>query len=378
MPIVDDRGRVAGRVNLVDAFVAIVVLVLVPVAYGAYLLFRTPTPTLTAINPAQLYQGPSMRVEIQGENLRPFMRVSFNTTQGRTFLIGSTKYAFVDVPDLPPGTYDVVLFDYMQEASRLPKALTILPLAPVPTVEMVVGGSFQGLSDATAAEIKPGLKLPPTGEPLAEVLAVGGSAPALMRLRAGEMNLNVPLAGQREVHATLRVKCYVTSGADGSLRCNIPGPQHNVEVAPGAMPTLPGPHGWVTFQIADVHDTAAPAIAEAHVSLVASPEAAGQMKVGDVDAGPKVAAAGRGATIVAVRTLPGGDNPGRQTAGGAARIVDLTVRVPVERLAAGWAYKDVPVKVGAPFTFETGGYVVQGEVTAVTLPPAASTAAGNR
>ena len=49
------------------------------------------------------------------------MRVSFNTIQGRTFLIGSTKFAAIDLPDLAPGTYDVVLFDYMQEVDRAAK-----------------------------------------------------------------------------------------------------------------------------------------------------------------------------------------------------------------------------------------------------------------
>ena len=46
MPIVDERGRVAGRINLIDAVAAVVIVVLVPVAYGAYLLFRTPQPKL--------------------------------------------------------------------------------------------------------------------------------------------------------------------------------------------------------------------------------------------------------------------------------------------------------------------------------------------
>ena len=47
------------------------------------------------------------------------MRVSFNTVQGRTFMIGSTEVAEVDLPDLDPGTYDVVLYDYAQEVDRL-------------------------------------------------------------------------------------------------------------------------------------------------------------------------------------------------------------------------------------------------------------------
>ena len=130
MSLVDDRGRVGGRINLIDAIVVVLVVVLVPVAYGAYLLFRTPAPKLLTVEPAKQYQGPNLRVTVNGENLRPFMRVSFGGVQGRTFLIGSTKYAQVDLPDLGPGTYDVELYDFMQEVDRLPKALTILPMAP--------------------------------------------------------------------------------------------------------------------------------------------------------------------------------------------------------------------------------------------------------
>ena len=107
MSIVDDRGRVGGRFNLIDGIVAAVILVLIPVAYGAYLLFRTPPPELMSIEPARLYQGKNLRLIVNGVNLRPFMRVTFNTIQGRTFLIGSTTNAQVDLPDLAPGTYDV-------------------------------------------------------------------------------------------------------------------------------------------------------------------------------------------------------------------------------------------------------------------------------
>src|SRR5579864_6444053 len=146
MAIVDERGRIGGRVNLIDAVAAFLILILIPVAFGAYLLFRTPAPTLTAVVPSRLYQGANLRVEVQGQNLRPFMRVRFDTLQGRSFMIGGTRGAIVELPDLDPGVYDVVLYDYMQEMSRLPKALTILPLAPVPTVSLDVTGGFKGLS----------------------------------------------------------------------------------------------------------------------------------------------------------------------------------------------------------------------------------------
>lgn len=253
MTLVDDRGRVGGRINLVDAIAAFVILVLIPVAYGAYLLFRSPPASLTSIEQTQLYQGRNLRIVVNGKNLRPFMRVSFNHLQGRTFLLGSTKYAEVDLPDLDPGVYDVVLFDTMQEVHRLPKALTILPSARVPTVQMEVAGAFQGLPDTVVKLIQPGTRFPPAGgDAVAEVLTVGGAAPAQLRIKAGDKTLNVPIEGQSELRATLRVKCFVTPDPEGGQHCSMNGPQQPMPVIPDSNLTLPGPEGWVNFQISAV------------------------------------------------------------------------------------------------------------------------------
>lgn len=257
MTFVDERGRVAGRVNLVDALAALLILVLIPVAYGAYVVFRTPQPTLSSIEPARLFQGRNLRIAVNGKNLRPFMRVSFSTIQGRTFLIGSTKRAEVDLPDLEPGVYDVQLFDYMQQVDQLPKALTILPQAPTPTVQMDVSGAFHGLPDAVVALIHPGTQLKPAvGDSVADVLAVGGGSPAQLRLRVGDDTVTVPIEGQQELRATLRIKCYVVYDADGMPRCQMSGPQQPVTVQRDANLTLPGPQGWISFQISEVRSAA--------------------------------------------------------------------------------------------------------------------------
>jgi len=252
MTIVDDRGRLGGRVNLIDAVAAFVILGLIPVAFGAYLLFRTPLATLTAVRPATLYQGPGLRVEVVGENLRPFMRVSFGTVQGRTFEIGGTRGAMVEVPDLAPGVYDVVLYDYMQEVSRLPNALTILPLAPTPSVELEVTGMFKGLSSDRVRNLKAGDKFPPTGDTVAEVVSVGATTGSEIGLRAGDAMLRVPMTGQMDLAAVLRVKCAVFQHADGSLRCAVSGPIQRAEVAPGSALSLATPNGWALFQIEQV------------------------------------------------------------------------------------------------------------------------------
>src|SRR4051812_36880954 len=178
MAIVDERGRLGGKVNLIDAVVAFLILILIPVAFGAYLLFRTPAARLTAINPATVYQGPNLRIEVQGEDLRPFMRVSFNDQQGKSFAINSTRGAIVELPEIGAGTYDVVLYDHMQEVSRLRKALTILPLAPVPTVEMEVDGSFKGLSADRVKTLKAGDRIAGAGGSAADVVSVGAPRPS--------------------------------------------------------------------------------------------------------------------------------------------------------------------------------------------------------
>lgn len=252
MALVDERGRIGGKVNLIDAVIAVIVLGLIPVAFGAYLLFRTPPPRLISVAPATLYQGSNLRVTINGENLRPFLRITFNGTQGQSFLIGNTKYAVVELPDLPAGAYDVVLWDYRQEMGRLPKALTILPLTPTPTVEMQVKGSFKALPSERMKRLKAGDQFPPTGAPMATVLSVGTPASSEMQIRAGGSVLTVPVAGQADLPAVLRVKCFTVANADGSVRCAVAGPVQQADVAPGSILPLAGPDGTMSFQISEV------------------------------------------------------------------------------------------------------------------------------
>jgi hypothetical protein len=256
MRIIDDRGRVFGRLNLVDAAVGVLVLVLLPAAYGAYLLFKDPVPKLTAVVPSVLPQGPDlMQVEVRGENFRPYMRVSFNDVQGRTFLFYNPKSAFVQLLDLPPGKYDVVLYDYMQEVSRLPAAFTVEPRPARPAV--------------------------------------------------------------RSAMATVRVR------------------------------------------------------------FVVSPEVVGLLKRADEDLGARAHPADQTATLVSF-TEKGEANASmlrdervRQAIPtGRLVMVEGVLTVPVMETSLGWKYKGGLVKVGAPFSFETAAYTMDGGVIEVTVPEA--------
>jgi len=245
--LVDDRGRIAGRFNVVDIAAVVVVFLLVPLAIAAYLLFRAPAPAIASVTPRTLFEGPGQRLEIDGANLRPFMRVTFDTIPAASFLLGSTKYALVDVPELPPGLYDVVLFDYAREVARLPKALTIARVAG--DAELEVEGAFKAASDALVAELKPGDALLSSNEPIADVIAVGKPSAGEMRVRVGGDTVTVR-AGERDLPATLRVRCSTMPGGDGIARCLVRAPSGRIAIAPDALLTFATRSGGTAvFQI---------------------------------------------------------------------------------------------------------------------------------
>src|SRR3954465_1269981 len=173
MPLIDEQGRVLGRLNLVDAAAVLFLLVLLPGAYLSYRLFRDPPAKLTAVNPARLRTDGVQQIEVRGENLRPYMRVSFNDVQGRTFLFYSPTSAFVQVPDLPPGTYDIVLYDYLQAVSRLPAAFTVDAPPPPATIVVDVSGWLSPLTADQVPLLVAGFQLTESGAPVAQVLSAG-------------------------------------------------------------------------------------------------------------------------------------------------------------------------------------------------------------
>jgi hypothetical protein len=193
-----------------------------------------------------------------------------------------------------------------------------------------------------------------------------------MRMRAGDVTLNLPLPGQFELPATLKIKCFPQSGTDGTLHCAMAGPQITATVAPDSFLTLAGPSGWLNFQIDEVHLTSAPTAVNARVRLVATADIAAKMKAGDADTSIKALALGHAAVIVSLgapRAVPAAEAGPHPPIGGGARVIDAVIRVPIERTSTGWRYKDRPLRAGEPFTFETVQYTVSGEVSDVTLPP---------
>jgi hypothetical protein len=124
--VIDENGRIFGKVNLVDLLVVSALVGLIPLVYGAFLLFRTPDPQLQSVTPSQLVLEETRSIRILGANLRTNLRVRIGTANTEAFLVESQTAAEVKLPNnLSPGTYDVVLLDQELELSRLPDALSI-------------------------------------------------------------------------------------------------------------------------------------------------------------------------------------------------------------------------------------------------------------
>ena len=85
MPLIDDDGRLLGRVNLFDAAIAAFVLMLIPIAYGTFLLFRTPAPRISSVVRVPITQEErrvaggnrlTAKLKVHGSGMRPMLQAS--------------------------------------------------------------------------------------------------------------------------------------------------------------------------------------------------------------------------------------------------------------------------------------------------------------
>ncbi|MDO8680090.1 MAG: IPT/TIG domain-containing protein [Acidobacteriota bacterium] len=359
MAIVDSDGRLWGRVNLVDAVLGLLLVGLLPLGYGAYMLFRVPPAVLTGIEPSTLTEGPNLRVTIRGANLRPFLRVSFDTVQGLNFLFADSTHAEVELNPMTPGVYDVVLYDQKQERARLLKALTILaPPKPLPTTRVIVVGKLISLKPGQASQVRAGMTLPDD----VEVLGAGRAAPAVPKVYANGPIIEVPAANLLQMPVRLRMSCDVLA----------PGGYPECFAAAGfpLRPTFVGgiktESGVVAFQVDQVSGDQNFENLTVAVRFITSPVVLAEVRRGDVDVAiteNEFAAGARVASLAPVK---------RQSDEVAEQVVTFQVRS--QRGTAGWSYTAVPLRLGSQFMFRTSRYELSGVVVSIAggSQPAAS------
>jgi hypothetical protein len=203
--LIDDQGRLFGRLNIVDAAGVLVVGVLIPLVYGAYMLFRPELPRLTAVEPSTVEQG-TVQVNVRGEHLRPELRL---TVDGRAvrLLLADSEHGILQIPVLEPGSYDVAVLDDSQELGRLSGALTVV--APATTIaEIVAIGSFDAADLAQAETLRRTVEADGQDAGRAwDVLEVKPPEPEYVYLPPHRIPLS---SGRYQVRAVLRFRCALT------------------------------------------------------------------------------------------------------------------------------------------------------------------------
>jgi hypothetical protein len=254
MSVIDPQGRVFGRWNIVDALLVLLVIVAMPAAYAAHLLFRDAPAQVTRVWPVAVEQGATRLIEIQGDHLRPYMRISFGTQQAAGFQFYGPQQAFVPAPStLEPGVYDVVLYDYMREVARLPQAFTITGPARPPSIKLRVRGAFIDQTEHTVGKLAIGEPWNATEGVIAHIESKDVPRPSVARVRVSEATtVAVPMEGRLELPATIIVTCPTHVGRGGVLECATAG----TRFAPDMHLSLQGPAGLLLFRIDQIEGLA--------------------------------------------------------------------------------------------------------------------------
>ena len=408
MALIDERGRVLGRVNLIDAGVGVLVIALATGVYVGYRLLRLPAaPVVVKVEPEVQPGGDGRRLALRGRNFLPFMRVFIqragnsataihelhpeqataridqytlvNGTQAQLF-VESPQVAEVRLPkEMGVGVYDLVFYNETQQVGLKEAAfrLTEPPPPPppppsAPRASVRVYGAFVAIDSAHPPRLEAGQALPSgQAESWAHVLEVQPPRPETALVRSPTSDFPARVEGRMQVPAVLRLKCVVTG-----LLCNTPG--GNVSV--GNPFSIQVGDRTLQFIVDDMGPDAVEVVRQAivEVRFFTKVEIANLVRPNDTDRS-KLPANSR-YRRAAVLQSRGAANEFQSTVGLALaenaqslQIQDKGVAfnaklsMPLMELPTGWYYRGQPIKAGANIQFETVDYTVRGMVLGMTL-----------
>ncbi len=355
MSIIDHRGRLFGLINLVDAAVVAFVLVLLPLAYGTYLLFRPARPNIESVSLAAITKeenriaggaGLVAKLKVKGSGFNPLLRAMVGATPALGFVFETPNSADVLVGQIGPNDHDLILYDGVQEVARAIGAVKLPTNQPGVSSFIRGVGRFVALEPAAASSLNVGYKYPDTNSEF-EVLALGGTKPARSSLRFARSEFDMPLQGLVEREAVVKIRC---DSAVGDNPCVV-GARLAGAGVPAVTLTFSGPTPTTPFRfmVDEVLPEAPAQRARLQVRLTGGPHLS-TLKVGDRDAFLDERAAV--ITAIAFRS---------------AEAVTVTVDLGLDEAREGWRYRAQRVKPGATFTLETNRYAAVGRIDSVDL-----------
>jgi hypothetical protein len=350
MSVMDSRGRLLGRINVVDLAALILLLAILPLAYGASLLFQPAQARITEVGQVDITNAErrivaggsllSAKLKIKGTGFNPMLRAYIDESPALAFVYENPNSADVLVGPLPPGAHDLILMDGVQEIARAAKAVKIE--SPSSRV-LRAAGWLTNLERGVADQLKVGTTFPP-GAPAHEIAALGPPRPARSRIQFGEANADFPIQDRVERQAVILLRCD-PSGEElrtGQETCTVGG--QSILGSPPVTVLLPGQAATIGFSIDELFPVTPPQSARIQVRV----DNGGGISAGDRDA----LLDDRAATVVSTQ----GDL--------------ITLALGLDDSREGWRYRGNLVKVGSRFAWTTDRYQTGGRVTTLTLPEA--------
>lgn len=338
MTLIDRDGRLFGRFNLIDAAVAAFVVLLLPIGYATFLLFRPSRPAIDTVTQVEVtseerrVSGAGLviaKLKVKGSGFNPMLRAAIDDIDAVGLVFENPNSVDVIVGVVPPGKHDLVLYDGVQEVARARGAVEV-QATEGPAVRAY--GWLTGLEPQYAETLKPGFATDPAVPGAFRIIAIGPVRPARVRVTLGAANADLTLPGKSERAAEIVVRCDWPSG----LICTING-QRLTQPSPIVV-SLPG---GLRFEIDEIAPPEEPTRA---VTRIRVPSSEG-MKVGDRDA----TVGARAAEITAI----------------AGNTVTLALGVDESR--EGWRYRGGLVTSGGSFTLRTNAYTISGTVNDVRI-----------
>jgi hypothetical protein len=340
MTIVDDRGRLFGRVNIVDGAMIAFLILLIPLAYASYLLFRPTAPTIDSVEPTAITKEEERisaggrlvaKFKVRGTGFTPLLRARIGDTDALGFVFEDPNSADLLVGPVRPGAHDLVLYDGVQEVARAAGAISVQPPT---TISIRAVGWIINLEPAMAESLKAGMALP-AESPTYEITALGPPGRGRTRVSLAGSTAEIPSDRLQERAAVITLRCGAITGDDP---CTL-GERLEYQRPPVTI-RLPGPSGPFSFAIDELLPATPPVKATVTIRL-ASDSAA--VREGDRD------------DLLDERSAVVTNVSGSS----------VTLALGVDAGRDGWRYRSQRLVPGAPFVLSTSSYVAHGRVQAV-------------
>jgi hypothetical protein len=337
-----------GRINIVDLAALIVLLAILPLAYGASLLFQPSRPQITEVGQVDITNAErrivaggsllSAKLKIKGTGFNPMLRAYIGDQPALAFVYENPNSADVLVGPLPPGAHDLMLLDGIQEVAR---ARGVVKIESPSSRFVRASGWLTNMDAAVAKSLQVATTFPPPPG-MYQLIALGPIQPARSRIRFGNARTDVLIANRVERQAVVLMRCDPTGEEfrTGQEPCAIGG--QGVYGEPPITVALASETVTIGFSIEELFPTSPPRKARIAVRVASG---GNLVNIGDRDA-----LLDERAAVVAARS-------GEM----------VTLEVGLDESREGWRYRGRLLRVGSDFSWANDRYEATGTVLSMNF-----------